>query len=494
MAEQAPIVVDRWTEPASPFDLFARLPRRPYRFLLESQAGPSDLCRYSFIGHRPFLRLEGRGRSLALYDEQGQREAWQGDAFEAIDSLLSRYSLSGGGGVEQELPPFAGGAVGYLAYDLGRQIERVPGTSGDDLGLPELYLAFYDHVLAVDHRTGYAFALAVPLAGRQQQAEEAARSLARLVRESGRDRLASSGRDIDGTSQKSAEMRIGTKVWQGVSNLSQEGYRRAAEDVLEHIRRGDVYQINLAQRFSVACGQSGDAIYDRLRGLSPAPFAAFLDGGEFQIVSASPERFLRVDPVGRCIQTRPIKGTRPRGATPEADDRLRAELLSSAKDQAELAMIVDLERNDLGRVCEYGSVHVPEARRLEAHPTVYHTVATVEGRLRPGTRPSELLRATFPGGSITGAPKIRAMQIIENLEGVRRGVYCGAIGYFGFDGAVDLNVAIRTITLTGGRAIFHAGGGIVADSDPQAEYEESLHKAWALGRALGLPALEGIHS
>jgi anthranilate/para-aminobenzoate synthase component I len=210
-----------------------------------------------------------------------------------------------------------------------------------------------------------------------------------------------------------------------------------------------------------------------------------LDCGEFQIVSASPERFLHFDPLTRRVETRPIKGTRRRGRTPAEDERLKAELLASEKDAAELVMIVDLERNDLGKVCEYGAVRVSDLRRAEGYPTVWHTVATVEGIVRSSTRRADLLRATFPGGSITGAPKIRAMQVIEELEGLRRHVYCGAIGYLSLNGRMDLNVAIRTITLKGGRAYFHAGGGIVADSDPEAEYEETLHKARALAAALG---------
>jgi para-aminobenzoate synthetase component 1 len=259
------------------------------------------------------------------------------------------------------------------------------------------------------------------------------------------------------------------------------------ERALEHIRAGDIYQVNLAQRFTVPLAESAETLYHRLRAANPAPFAAFLDAGEFQVVSASPERFLLYDPATRRVETRPIKGTRPRGATPAADARLRAELLASQKDAAELVMIVDLERNDLGRVCEYGTVRVPDLRRVEAYPTVFHTVATVEGQLHEGRTVPGLIRATFPGGSITGAPKIRAMQIIEELEGLRRHVYCGAIGYLGFDGRVDLNIAIRTITVKDGRAYFHAGGGIVADSTPEGEYEETLHKARALAEAVGFP-------
>ena len=268
------------------------------------------------------------------------------------------------------------------------------------------------------------------------------------------------------------------------SNFTRPAYCRAVERALEYIRAGHIYQVNLSQRFTAPMRGDVESLYDRLRAANPAPFAAFLDAGDFQIVSASPERFLQFDPVTRRVETRPIKGTRRRGATPAEDEQLKAELIASEKDAAELVMIVDLERNDLGRVCDYGSVRVPDLRRVEAYPTVWHTVATVEGRLRPGATRADLLRAAFPGGSITGAPKIRSMQIIEELEALRRHVYCGAIGYLGFDGRMDLNIAIRTITVANGQAYFHAGGGIVADSDPKEEYEETLHKARALANAL----------
>jgi aminodeoxychorismate synthase component I len=254
---------------------------------------------------------------------------------------------------------------------------------------------------------------------------------------------------------------------------------------IAYIRAGDIFQVNLSQRFCAPWPWDPWLLYRRLRRANPAPFAAFLDGGRWAVVSASPERFLQVDPRTRRVETRPIKGTRPRGRTPEEDARYAEMLLQSEKDLAELVMIVDLARNDLGRVCAYGTVSVPELRRLEAYPTVWHTVAVVEGRLRPGVGPAELLRATFPGGSITGAPKVRAMEIIEELEPVRRGVYTGAIGWLGWDGALDLSIAIRTFVVTGGEAYFHAGGGIVADSDPAAEYEETLAKALGLVRALG---------
>jgi len=462
----APLVLETWSDPEPPLEMFGRLPPEPFRFLLESQGGPRDIARYSFLGHRPFLRFQSRGRVLRLWGANGTRQ-WEGDPLEAMEALIAQHATLVT--VTPGLPPFTGGVVGYFSYDLGRQIEHLPDTAHDDLLLPELQLAFYDHLIAIDHQAKRAYVIALPLPGRETPAIEAGRELARLASA----RLAAA--PVEAISPKG---RPG-------SNFTRETYCRAVERALDYIRAGHIYQVNLSQRFTAPMTQTAESLYRTLRAANPAPFAAFLDLGNFQIVSASPERFLFVEPQTRRVETRPIKGTRRRGKTPDDDERLKAELVASEKDAAELVMIVDLERNDLGRVCEFGSVRAPDLRRVEPYPTVWHTVATVEGQLRPNTARADLLRATFPGGSITGAPKIRAMQIIEELEGLRRHVYCGSIGYLGFDGALDLNIAIRTLTVLNGQACFHAGGGIVADSQPADEYEETLHKARALTRALG---------
>jgi para-aminobenzoate synthetase component 1 len=269
---------------------------------------------------------------------------------------------------------------------------------------------------------------------------------------------------------------------QPVANFDFAGYSAAIARIKAYIASGDVYQVNLTQRFAAPLPCPPYALYQRLRERSPAPFAAYLSFGPVQVVSSSPERFLTVR--GRQVETRPIKGTRPRSADPAADARLAAELLASEKDRAELLMIVDLERNDLGRVCTYGSVQVEKLWQLESHPTVHHLVATVSGTLRPEVDVIDCVAACFPGGSITGAPKIRAMQIIDELEPHRRHVYTGAIGYLGFDGNADLNIAIRTLTCVGGQAYYHVGGGIVWDSNPSAEYQETLDKGRAMHEAL----------
>lgn len=475
----SPVAVDEIVPAPDAAAAFELLPPRPHRFLLESAGGPPDLCRHTFIGCDPFLRLIAKGRRVQVIDG-GRADRFEADPLALLDALLQQRPAVPAPG----LPPFVGGAVGYFAYDLGRLIERLPGTPVDDLGLPDLHLCFYDHVLAIDHRSDRAWALALPLPGREETAFAGARELGRAARRAARARA----RDAIGPGEPSRAAAPDPEAVAGLrSNFTPQAYRNAVARAIEYVYAGDIFQVNLAQRFTAPLPCSPWALYRRLRSINPAPFAAFLDAGEFQVISASPERFLRVDPAaGRRVETRPIKGTRPRGATPERDLELAEELVGSEKDRAELNMIVDLERNDLGRVCEIGTVRVPEVRRLEAYPTVFHTVATVEGILRPGVGTVDLLRATFPGGSITGAPKVRAMEIIDELEPVRRGVYCGAIGYLGFDGAIDLNIAIRTMVAVNGQVHFHAGGGIVADSDPQAEFEETLAKARALMQALGM--------
>jgi para-aminobenzoate synthetase component 1 len=482
-----PIIVETWDAPPAPSELLLRLPPAPHRFLLESAqaelwaaeatlrtaeaalrtGGPTDIARYSFLGHQPFMRLKTHGRTITVFDNDAERQ-WDDDPLETVGMLLGRYAVA----PLPTLPPFTSGAVGYFSYDLGRQLEsRLPNTAHDDLHLPEIWLAFYDHLFAIDHHLNRGYIIALPLPGREAQAVANARALGQHLRPSPTrpDRFLKPVRSASTLT----------------SNFTRQQYACAVERALDYIGRGHIYQANLSQRFCAPLTQTPEDLYQRLRTVNPAPFAAFIDAGDFQIISASPERFLHFDPQTRRIETRPIKGTRRRGHTPEEDEQLKAELLASEKDKAELVMIVDLERNDLGRVSEYGSVRVTDLRRAEAYPTVWHTVATVEGIARPGLRAPDLLRATFPGGSITGAPKIRAMQIIEELEGLRRHVYCGAIGYLGFDGRLDLNIAIRTLTLKDGHAYFHAGGGLVADSDPDDEYEETLHKGRALAAALG---------
>ncbi len=381
----------------------------------------------SLTGKNPDLSLRAWGSRVEVASAAGDSYRIEADPFDTVRTLVD----------ERRGRP--GAAVGYFGYGLRHHIERLPARLPDDLGLPDLYLGFYDEVGEFD-----APPIAVPTR-------------------------------LTPPANATAES----------SNFSRDEYERVIRKALDYIRAGDIYQVNLAQRFAVPCGGDPFDVHLRLRSVSPAPFGAFLRFPGFALLSSSPERFISYRPGDRVVETRPIKGTRPRGPDPRRDAELAHELVTSEKDRAENLMIVDLERNDLGRVAEVGSVVVPGLFELESFSTVHHLTSTVRARLRAGQDAVDLLRAMFPCGSVTGAPKIRAMEIIEELEKVARGPYTGAIGYLGFDGSLELSVAIRTIIIKGGTGYFHVGGGIVADSVPALEYEETLHKGAALANALG---------
>jgi para-aminobenzoate synthetase component 1 len=413
---------------------------------LDSAPVDSPWSRWSYYPSpaTALLQCDGVTARTMLQTARGVVREWPDplDALQWLDEQ-SRESPSAG-------PPFKGGWIGYLSYDLGRHFERLPARAADDLRLPLFSFTFHDRVIAVDHASREAYECRTESEWREPIALESCYTTGHVPL---------------------------------LSTTPRPAYESAVRRALDYIAAGDVFQVNLSQRFSAGLPRTPRELYDRLRRDNPAWFGAFLDHGDHALMCNSPELFLRVTPDARTARqhviTRPIKGTRRRGPG------MREELLASAKDQAELNMIVDLERNDLGRVCEIGSVRVCEPRTIEEHPTVYHGVAAVEGALREDVTFADLLRATFPGGSITGAPKIRAMEIIEELEPVRRGPYCGAIGYLSVDGHVEFNIAIRTMIAKGDRVYFSVGGGIVADSEPAAEYEETIVKARAMLECLG---------
>jgi len=456
-----------------PPEVLRRLAPRRGAFLLESALPGGRGARWSYLGAEPSLELVAKGRRTWSV-RGGQSRPLARDAFRELGSLLARLGLEPGGPAEPDRPEFRGGLVGYFGYELGRLIERLPGRAPDDLGLPDLHLGLYEAILAFDHARGVWHASA---------AEPLARSAAERRRRLGA-KLSAMAALLAGPPAAEADPR--EEEFSAAetlrSNFSAREYQAAVARVIEYIRAGDIFQANLTQRFTADWPRGALDLYLRLRRVNPAPLAAYYDFGRGQVVSASPELFLRVS--GTRVETRPIKGTRPRSADPAEDRRLAAELRASPKDRAELTMIVDLERNDLGRVCSYGSVRVEEHLGLESFATVHHLVATVAGRLHRGRTLVDLLRATFPGGSITGAPKIRAMQIIDELERSARGVYTGALGFLGLDGAAELNLPIRTFTVSAGRAHFGVGGGVVADSSPAGEYQETLDKARGLVAAL----------
>ena len=474
-----------------PVTLFRGVAGLPGSILLDSGMIMEGLSRYSFISADPFLVLTSRGDRIRIEKRSGpgagEVETRVGNPLEILGELLRQHGL---GGVQCPFP-FFGGAAGYFAYDLGRRLERLPEKATDDVGAPEMWLGFYDAVAILDQVEGTVH---LSSTGRPEDGPAgAARARERLewleglitgcspTTETTKVAISARVAEAAGEPAERAGLEKGTPL---TSDFDRDGYCAVVERAREYIAAGDIFQVNLSQRFRLPGGADPWLIYRRLREINPAPMAAYLNCGDLQVVSASPERFLRLR--SGLVETRPIKGTRPRGATPEEDRARREELWNSEKDRAELVMIVDLERNDLGRVCAPGSVRVPELYRLEEFPTVHHLVSTVEGRLEEGRDLVDLLKAAFPGGSITGAPKIRAMEIIEELEPVRRGIYCGSIGYLAFNGDADLNIVIRTLVFNRDSIYLQVGGGITIDSDPEAEYQETLDKARALANALGL--------
>lgn len=454
--------------------VFAYFQHEPDSCFLDSAMDPGRLGQYSFIGSDPFLVLRSRGRRIITCAGH-ECTTENGDPFDALKRILERYRIDR---PDTDIP-LLGGCIGYFSYDLCHFIERLPSSAIDDLELPECSFAFFDTILAFDHRQSRAFIISTgfPELDEEKRLRRAAERLTGL-----KQRLAQLDgvpppphRNADSQRQEQAVLR---------SNFTHREYLTAVQRARDYIIAGDIFQVNLSQRFQTPLTIPPYELYLRLREINPAPFAAYLNCRELVAVSASPERFLQVR--GNEVETRPIKGTRPRGRDSLEDHVIARELLQSAKDRAENVMIVDLERNDLGRVCRYGSVHVSELAVLETFPTVFHLTSTVHGTLREGNGRIELLKASFPGGSITGAPKVRAMEIIDKLEPTRRSVYTGSIGYLSFSEDMDLSIVIRTILIKKGTACFQVGGGIVYDSDPAEEYQETLDKGKALVQALQL--------
>jgi para-aminobenzoate synthetase component I len=483
-----------------------------YSFLLDSAKQSGRLGRFSFIGGDPTLvyrvkRQKGHPplaganiEVIELTDSHGRQLEKPitthriAPPFDNLRQLLAAHRVDYNQYTDHPVP-FLSGAVGYFGYEAGYFIEELPDSGADDLALPDIYLMFCSTVLAHCHSSGRTY---LSILGRGDD-EKAARGLAEIVREKLFARLADfesitkfSKTDFQSVQEelkirptKPDELKIRPTDILDISGQCDEAdYCRKIETIKQHISAGDVYQVCLTRRMDAPLvdGTAWD-VYKILRRINPAPFASFLNFPETQVLSSSPERFLSLRPDG-IAESRPIKGTRPRGATPEEDRRLRQELADSPKDRAENLMIVDLVRNDFGRVCEFRSVEVPEFMLIEDYATVFQMVSTIRGKLAAGRDALDLLRACFPGGSMTGAPKIEAMKIIDRLEPVKRGIYSGAIGYLDFSGPMDLSIVIRTIVIKDGRCYFHAGGGIVADSDPQAEFQETQDKARALIEAL----------
>jgi len=399
----------------------------------------------------------------------------QKDPFGKLKQTLNKYKLSGN---NNDLPKgiFCGGWIGYFGYELGRYIEKLPHTAADDIDIPLIRLCFYDKVICCDHTENNCLLIALQLPDDTEEPAEKLAHLERLLEQSDKIQInPPCPADIDNIDLARIKC-----------NISRDYYLETIGKIKRYIYDGDVYQVNFSQRFECDYKARPMELYHWQNHYNPSPYAAYINGGSFHIVSASPEMFITI--ADGVIETKPIKGTRPRTGNIQADEKNFNELLRSEKEQAELNMIIDLERNDLTKVCKYGTIKVAQPRTIETYPTVFHAVATVEGQLRNKVSFCDILKAIFPGGSITGAPKIRSMEIIDETEPAARGIYTGSIGFIGIDGNACLNIAIRTVIITGrpvlsrveGKAYVQTGGGIVADSDPNAEWYETIVKARAL--------------
>jgi anthranilate synthase component 1 len=458
----------------TPVSAYLKLRGSGPSFLLESAEQGQRFGRWSFIGTRPRAVMRLDGDNLTVNGEAREFK----DPYEAVAAELEGYRVA----PLEGLPPFAGGAVGLFGYDLVRHAEPTVGEGNpDELGVPDLALMVSDLLVAFDHLTHEVTVVAHVWVEDEEGAkieERYAEALAAIAEV--RERLAA---PVPRTRRELREPPV------FASNLGPDGYARAVERAQEHIRAGDIYQCVPSQRWSADAPVEAFSIYRGLRTVNPSPYMYFLDFEDFEIAGASPESLVKVE--GRRAAQRPIAGTRPRGATAEEDVEVGRALLSDPKERAEHVMLVDLGRNDLGRVCEYGSVSVDELMVVETYSHVMHIVSSVSGTLRDGVSAVDALRASLPAGTLSGAPKIRAMQIVDELEPVRRGPYGGAVGYVSYGGDLDTCIYIRSAVVVDGRVHVQAGGGIVADSDPELESRETEHKAGAVMSAIELACRQG---
>jgi anthranilate synthase component I len=442
---------------------------RSRAFLLESVEGGERLARYSFIGWDPFLMICGKGNEIRI-EEQGEVCQEKGRPFEKLRELSQKFRAV----LLPELPPFIGGGVGFFSYDLVRQFEKLPTRAEDDLGLDDFQVMYFSTILAFDHLRHRIHIISNIFNNRGSQNLEAKYQDAVLRIDQIEKRL-TAPISLPASSPCSS-------MPEAVSNMSEKRYCAIVRKAKEYIQAGDIFQVVLSQRFSMAISCDPFDIYRALRFINPSPYMFFLRMDNLHLVGSSPEMLVKVRD-GR-VEYGPIAGTRPRGRTAEEDARLAEDLLNDAKERAEHIMLVDLGRNDVGRVSKFGTVKVTDLMRVEKYSHVMHIVSSVEGELLNGLDCFHALQACLPAGTVSGAPKVRAMEIIEELEPCRRGVYAGAVGYVDFSGNLDTCIALRTLVLKDGVAFIQAGGGVVADSEPEREREESINKAKALIRAV----------
>lgn len=454
--------------PGNGWEVFKLFKDEACPFFLDSTLSLEGMGRYSIIGFDPFLILSSHQKNL----------------FSELKTILKRFQIS----PHPELGPFLAGAAGFLSYDAGFLLEKIPVKARDDLHIPLCVWGFYDSSVTIDHwlKKIYIFSSGLPEKNSQLARKRAEWRMRQIL---GRIPQLDTSVKYGHPLKEEITEELNGNQWE--ANFSKVQYINAVKKALRYIVAGDIYQVNLSQRFCLPRNNNDYLdLYERLRQLSPTCFSALFDCGDFQILSASPERFLQVK--GKKVITRPMKGTRRRDEDRDTDENFKNELLNSVKDQAELLMIVDLERNDLGKVCEYGSVRVKELRNLEEYSTVFQTTANIEGILYQDKDRIDLIKACFPGGSITGCPKIRAMEIIEELEPTKRAIYTGALGYLSFATDMDLNILIRTLLVKQDKIYFQVGGGIVSDSNPEDEYNETLIKAKALFSCLNARRLAKV--
>lgn len=454
----------------TPLTAYLKLAGAP-AFLLESAEQGERIARYSFIGVGERTRVEARGRTVHVTGAAGAETLHDADPLQVLWDRTVRPEEH-----PDELPDFWAGAVGYAAYDLIRNYETLPDANPDELNVPDLLFVEPEVVVIFDHLRRRLFLVAPALAGDAKDEERAQRLVDRT-----HARLRAPLPGVPGD-------RAGRHV-AFEPNMTADQYRDAVRKATAYIRAGDIFQVVPSQRMSADLGVHPFAVYRALRAINPSPYLGYLDLGPVTLVASSPESLVRSD--GRRVETLPIAGTRKRGATPEQDAALAEELAADDKERAEHVMLVDLGRNDLGRVCRHGSVEVTDLMRVERYSHVMHLVSTVSGELREDATPLDALAATLPMGTASGAPKIRAMEIIDELEPTRRGPYAGAFGYLAVGGAMDMALTLRTMVVADGRLHLQAGGGVVADSDPESEYQESLNKLAALRRAVEM-ATEGL--
>lgn len=464
-----PLVSEFYGDMDTPISVFKRMADKGESFLLESMGSSLVTSRYSFIGRNPFIIFLGKGNSSETIYSDGRKETATGNPIENLEKLVSRYRAPRLDGI----PSFNGGAVGFFSYDTVRLYENIPDKNEDDLGLPDLHFMLTDELIAFDHnKNKIDIIVNIHVSDNLEEAYSKACRRIDEIREEMEDYSSLK------TSQKPAR---GGKV-KIESNMTKDEFCKKIERAKKYIEDGDIFQVVISQRFSVETDVDAFNVYRALRRINPSPYMYYLDFENYKIVGASPEMLVRVE--NGTVQTGPIAGTRPRGKTVEEDMRLEKELLADEKEIAEHTMLVDLGRNDIGKVSEFGSVKVTRFKYVERFSHVMHIISDVEGKLRKDKTCFDALAAALPAGTLSGAPKIRAMEIIDELETKRRGAYGGAIGYISFNGSFDSCITIRTGVFKDGKAYVQAGGGIVYDSIPENEYNESVNKASAVIKAI----------